>query len=174
MTRFERFIIFSSTAIVGLSGIVYGVMKYLMISSDPFSVVNHPLQPWMLDLHVLGAPLMIFAVGLIAREHIFGQLRKSGKRGRASGLVTLCCLTPLIATGYLIQVFTHETARFVCVVVHLITGTVYLAFFITHLVMGRRVAARRRGKALQPDGLRNGTWPGSDPGRLKSPARDTL
>lgn len=173
MTRFEKFIVFSSTTIVGLSGIVYGVMKYLMTASDPFSVVNHPLQPWMLDLHVLGAPLMIFAVGLIAREHIFSQLRRSGKRGRASGIVTLSCLLPLIATGYLIQVFTNETMRFACVIVHLATGAIYLSFFITHLVMGRRLSARRNGKVRAAAG-RTEAWPGSGSGRLERPARDTL
>ncbi len=171
MTRFEKLIVFSSTATVGLSGVVYGIMKYLMTSTDPFSVVSHPLQPWMLDLHVLAAPLMIFAVGLIAREHIFGQMKKSGRRGRASGLVTLSCLMPLIATGYLIQVFTHETARSACVAVHLVTGAIYLGFFVTHLVIGRRTAALRNGKPSPADPA--GTWPGAAPRSLKSPARET-
>ena len=148
MTRFERITVNSSTAIVGFSGVVYGVMKYLMTSSDPFSVVNHPLQPWMLDLHVLGGPLMIFAVGLVTREHIFGQLRKrSNGRGRTSGMIALSCLLPMIATGYLIQVFTDETARFTCVVLHLSTGAVYLGVFFAHTVIGRRIAALKNGES---------------------------
>ena len=146
MSTLERVMVNLSTAIVGLSGVVYGCMKYLLSANDPFSVVNHPLQPWVLDIHVLAAPFMIFAVGLIAREHIFSKFRKgsNGRRGRATGLVVVICLLPMISTGYLIQVFTNEQARLACVILHLVTGVVYFAFFVAHLVIARRIAALKR------------------------------
>jgi len=149
MNRLERFLIHLSTLIVGVSGILYGVMKYLMTSNDPFSVINHPLQPWMLDLHVVGAPVLVFAIGLIAREHIVCQMRKGrGRPGRASGLFAVGCLLPMISTGYLIQIFTNETARQVSVVVHLTTSGIYLLAFVAHLAVSRRSAARRRAASL--------------------------
>ena len=144
MTAFDRFLVNLSTLIVGLSGLVYAVMKYLMSPVDPYAVVNHPLQPWVLDAHVLSAPVLILAVGLIARDHILYQLRRAANgQGRRSGALALWCLLPMMSTGYLTQVFTNETARLVCVVVHLTTGVLYLAAFAVHLVISRRIAARR-------------------------------
>ncbi len=153
MSTAERVMVNLSTVIVGLSGIVYGFMKYLLSNDDPFSAVNHPLQPWLLDTHVLASPLMIFAVGLIAREHIFTKIQQgsNGRRGRSTGLVALTCLLPMVATGYLIQVFIHEQARLVCVILHLVTGAAYLGFFAVHLMVARRIAALKRSAGRSAD-----------------------
>jgi len=149
MTSFERIFLNLSTAIVGLSGLAYGVMKYLMTTDDPFAAVNHPLQPWALDLHLLGAPLLIFGIGLVIQDHILAQLRKKPNRGgRGTGLVALACLLPMASTGYLIQVFINETARAICVAVHLTTGIVYLWVYVAHLAISRRIAARRKLAAV--------------------------
>jgi hypothetical protein len=145
MTTFERCMMSLSTLLVGVSGAVYAIMKYLMSPADPYAVVSHPLQPWMLDMHVLAAPILIFTVGLIVHDHIVAQLRKpTDRQGRRSGALALCSLLPMISTGYLIQVFTNDSARFICVVVHLTTGGFYLAAFAVHLVISRRIAARQR------------------------------
>jgi len=148
MTGFQRWFTNLSTLIVGVSGVVYAWMKYLMTSHDPYSVVNHPLQPWMLDLHVLAAPLLVFAVGMIARDHIIAKLKSNGSRpGRGTGLFAVVCLLPMIATGYLVQVFTGDTPRLVCVVVHLATGAIYLAAFAGHVTVSWRAAARKAGRS---------------------------
>ena len=149
-----------STVIVGLSGIVYGIMKYLMTPVDPYAVVNHPMQPWVLDIHVLAAPLMVFAVGLIAQDHIVTQLKKRQKTGRLSGLLALWCLFPMVATGYLIQVVTNETARPIFVGIHLSTGGLYLILFAAHLIIARRSAVRRKEAAAlaAAEGQTTGAW----------------
>jgi len=145
MNRFEKAWVNLSTLIVGASGAIYGVMKYLMTSDDPFSVISHPLQPWMLDVHVLAGPVLVLAVGWIARDHILAKARKHNGGARRSGWFALVCLLPMISTGYLIQVFTNETARLVSVIVHLVTGTIYMTAFIAHLAVSRRLAARKKG-----------------------------
>ena len=145
MTGFTRLLVNASSMTVGLSGAVYGYMKYLMAGDDPFSAFHHPLQPWMLDLHVISSPLLVFALGMIAREHILAQFQKGpGRRGRGTGVMAVACLLPMIATGYLIQVFVDEQARLICVIVHLATSAIYLAAFIAHLVIARKIAALRR------------------------------
>ncbi|HKY33279.1 MAG TPA: hypothetical protein VJV23_12135, partial [Candidatus Polarisedimenticolia bacterium] len=155
MSRTERLLINLSTLLVAVSGILYAWMKYLMSPIDEFAVVNHPWQPWMLPLHVLAAPAMLFAIGLVAREHILSQIRKGpGRAGRGTGLVAVACLLPMVSTGYLIQVVTGETARQVAVVVHLTTGIIYTVMFAAHLVVSRRIAARRKANgAMQENGL---------------------
>ena len=154
MGPLERWLTNGSTFLVAGSGIVYGVMKYLMRSDDPYAVVNHPLQPWALDLHVVAAPLLVFALGMMMQHHIVGQLsRGAGRSGRGTGLVAVFCMAPMVATGYLIQVFTNDRARLACVVVHIVTGVVYTLMFLAHVVRSRRQAARRRsqGDSLDVD-----------------------
>ena len=152
MRPLERWLTNASTAIVAGSGIVYGVMKYLMRSDDPYAVVNHPMQPWMLDLHVVAAPFLVFALGVMMQQHIVTQLaRGPGRPGRATGLVAVFCMAPMVATGYLIQVFTNDTARLASVVVHIVTGALYTLMFLAHVVRSRRQAALRRARGLPPE-----------------------
>lgn len=149
MTPLERWAVNISTLIVAISGILYAIMKYLVTSQDPFAVINHPLQPWMLDLHVLGAPVMIFAVGWIASVHIADQFRKGVRRpGGFTGVFAVICILPMVSTGYLIQVFTQETARLTLIIVHLITGGLYMITFVAHLIVSRRLAARKKNGAV--------------------------
>ncbi|HZI95307.1 MAG TPA: hypothetical protein VFE84_13765 [Patescibacteria group bacterium] len=161
MTTLEKTLINLSTLLVGLSGILYGWMKYLMTTDDPYAVANHPLQPWALDLHVLASPVLVLALGMIVQDHVVTQLQKGpGRPGRSTGLMAAVCVLPMIATGYLIQVFVDETARRVCVGVHLVTGMIYLAAFLAHLVMSRRAAARRKTEAAQAAaaGMTTAAW----------------
>lgn len=149
ISRLDRVLTHSSTVVVAVSGFAYGWMKYFMVTDDPYAVVNHPWQPWMLDLHVLSAPVLVYALGFIAQGHIMAQLARGRRRpGRATGLLAVSCVLPMIATGYLIQVFTHETARLVCVWGHVITGVVYTGGFLAHFGVSRLTAARRRAMSV--------------------------
>ena len=87
MTRFHRWFLYGSTIATAASGITYFVMKRFFESSDPWAVINHPLEPWALKLHILSAPLMLFAVGLISTQHIWRSLRSSLPTGRHSGRI---------------------------------------------------------------------------------------
>jgi hypothetical protein len=139
----ERACLSWSVALATVTGIAYWIMKDLMPRSDPFSVLGHPWQPHALAAHVLIAPVVIFSLGLIAREHIFGGLRKGGRGGNGrSGLATVLLAAPMVASGYLLQVITAPGPRRFAALTHLVTGAVFAACFAAHLVM-----ARRRGRA---------------------------
>src|SRR5262249_18836666 len=62
MSAIEKALVNLSSILVGLSGVAYAWMKYLMTTDDPYAVVNQPMQPWVLDLHLLAAPLLVFGV----------------------------------------------------------------------------------------------------------------
>ncbi len=152
MSRFERWMVNLSTVITGLSGIVYAIMKYLMLSDDPFSVINHPWQPAMLSLHVLAGPVMIFGLGLIAQDHIWAQMRRQTiSQGRGTGIMALACVLPMVATGYLIQVASGEPWRKASVVIHLITGGLYLVAFAAHLHVAWRMTGRLPSPPPDPE-----------------------
>ena len=102
MTRSERWLFDISNLLVGGTGVVYGIMKYLMDPVDEWSVVNHPWQPDFQHLHVLVAPALVFAVALFWKGHVFEKLSNSSKRGRLTGLVLTVQFVPVVVSGYLI------------------------------------------------------------------------
>jgi thiamine biosynthesis lipoprotein len=136
MTPLQRWLLHISSALLVVSGLSYAIMKYLMVGDDPYSAVSNPMQPWALSVHVLSGPLAIFAIGWIFREHIAGRRRSKG-----SGLYAAALLVPMIASGYLLEVVTHESVKQALVVVHLVCGGLYAACYVAHIVRARRMAA---------------------------------
>ena len=121
--------------VVTLSGVVFFCMKYLMTNDDPFSAVNHPWQPHFLALHVLAAPLLVFSLGLIGREHILWQIIEPRRhRSRVSGIATIVLGLPMVASGYLLQVVTDPTPRGLLVWVHIVSGALFATLFLAHLL----------------------------------------
>ena len=151
MNWFERILLSGSSLLVGISGVVLGVMKYLMTAADPYAIVHHPLQPLMLKIHIVSAPLLVFAVGIVFVKHIWEQWRAGLMRGRISGLWTLLNFVPMVFSGYLIQSVTHGGWLFAMVVVHLVTGTAFLIGFVAHqAAIWLWVWTRKRRKAAAP------------------------
>lgn len=147
MSRWEAWLVHLATVLVGGTGVVYAWMRYLLPPADPYAVVNHPLQPTVQHLHVLLAPLLVFAAGLIFREHVWKHWRRGVERRRTSGLGLLFVLVPMIVSGYLIQTATGETWRLAWVVIHCATGGLWLAAYAAHALEGWRRRSRRRRPA---------------------------
>jgi hypothetical protein len=135
-------------------------MKDWLQPLDEFAVINHPLQPWVLKAHVLAAPLMVFAIGLVAAEHIWRQYKLRIAAGRRSGVLSMWMIAPLIATGYAIQVVTHTGWLEALAWAHLATGVAYLVGLALHhpiprrfvhpLLDGRRARRSRRRGGPEP------------------------
>jgi hypothetical protein len=70
---YQKWLVWTTSFLTGATGVVYWWMTDLMQPLDEFAVINHPLQPWVLKAHIVAAPLMVFAVGLIAADHIWKQ-----------------------------------------------------------------------------------------------------
>jgi hypothetical protein len=145
MTRFESLLLRVSTWLSALSGAIFLAMKYLMENDDPFSILGHPWQPHMLATHVLVGPVVVFALGLIFRDHVLGRyLNGAGREGRRSGAATILLAAPLVLSGYFLQIVTGETARLALVMIHVATGVMFAGLFTWHL---RATAGRRRERA---------------------------
>src|SRR5438128_2419924 len=84
------------------SGVVFAAMKYWMKSDDPFAVVNHPWQPHVLSAHVLLGPIAVFAFGWTFASHMLPALVNRAPN-RASGIVSMVLIVPMVASGYLMQ-----------------------------------------------------------------------
>ena len=119
---------------VGLSGVAYGVMKYFMAGSDPDSRAGHAWQQPMLKLHVLAAPFLVFALGLVFSGHALARLKGGTDAGRASGSGLLGLAAPMILAGALVQVLTGDAARQWTGWIHAGLGVVYLLAYAAHFL----------------------------------------
>lgn len=134
MKRWVASLHHASILAVGLSGLAYGVMKYFLHGSDPDSRVGHFWQQPTLKIHVLTAPLLVFALGLLFSAHALARLKAGESPGRMSGAGLLGLAAPLILTGSLVQVLTGNAARQWTGWIHAGLGAVYLLGTLAHLL----------------------------------------
>lgn len=132
MNKFEKYFLIAACIVTAISGTVYGLMKYMVTSVDPYAVVNHPWQPFFLKLHILAAPFMVFSLGLIFRRHILDRWATGGKTGRRTGAFTICVFLPMVLSGYLIQVVTGGSVLDGLVLAHLVTAGAFVAGLSMH------------------------------------------
>jgi hypothetical protein len=118
-------------------------MKYLIVPSDPFAVVNHPWQSAMLAGHILSAPLLVLAVGMTVRSHIIPKLA-NGLTNRRSGLIALCTFLIMTMSGYGLQVAASDWLMRVALWLHVGSASVFSLAFAAHLVIACRSAAQPR------------------------------
>jgi hypothetical protein len=132
VTRNEARIQNAANLLAGGTGLVYVWLKYFA-DKDP-SALAHPAEPSVQALHVVLSPLLIFAVGLIWRDHVLRKLRRLRRRGRASGILILVLFPPMALSAYMIQVTVDEVWRQGWVVAHLVTSGLWIAGYVVHLV----------------------------------------
>lgn len=138
MTKGEAWFTHAATLAVGVTGVVYAWMRYFATPADPFAVVNHPWQPFVLHAHVVTAPLLVFAVGMIWRAHVWERVRSGFKARRRTGILLFALVLPMIASGYLLQVAEGERAREVWLVVHVATSALWVLGYPAHQLSPRR------------------------------------
>jgi hypothetical protein len=132
VSRFEAWTTHAATLLVGGTGLAYAWLRYLVRPADPFAVVNHPLQPLVQHLHVLLAPLLVFAAGLMWHQHAWGYWRQGVERHRRSGASLIFTLVPMVVSGYLIQTAVDGDWRRLWVIVHLAASGLWLLGYLAH------------------------------------------
>ena len=149
MSGFERWLFHLSNLAVVATGLIYTAMLYAMESDDPFSIVNHPLQPQVQHLHVLLAPLFVFAVGLIWRQHIWNHWSRGVRQARRTGTSLLLLLLPMVASGYFLQVAVEPQWRTAWGWVHLVSSGLWVLAFIGHFSASfRRSRGAKKSRSL--------------------------
>jgi hypothetical protein len=134
VTRLQVWFLHITIALVTLTGVLLAWMKYGMKSDDPFSVVNHPMQPGMLAAHVLVAPVALFGLGWVFSTHIVPKFRSGAKPQRRSGLSSMWLIAPMVMSGYVLQVVTSDGARHWTAVTHWSTSAVFLIAYVIHQI----------------------------------------
>jgi hypothetical protein len=142
MSRLEAWFVHVANILVGGTGLVYAWMRYFARSADPFAVVNHPWQPAVQHVHIVVAPLLVFAVGLIWRSHVWTGFLLSASARRRSGVLLLGTAAPMVASGYLLQTATGPAWRTAWLGVHLAASALWVAATLVHQMTPRRRTGR--------------------------------
>ena len=132
MTSAQSWIVHASNLLVGGTGVAYGWMRYFIESDDPYSVVNHPWQPHAQHLHILCAPLLVFAAGLLWSGHVTHHYQGRQKHRRRTGISLALLLCPMIVSGYAIQVSVEDSWRTIWVVLHVATSVAWIVMGLAH------------------------------------------
>jgi uncharacterized membrane protein YidH (DUF202 family) len=141
MSRIQLGWLHVSVALTTLTGIVFAYMKYFMTPTDEFAVVNHPIQPHMLAVHVVIAPLALFVLGWVFSSHMLPKYRFGDGSNRKSGIGAMILIVPMALSGYLLQVSTSEVLREAMAVAHWISSGVFAVAYLVHLVKPKAAAA---------------------------------
>lgn len=149
MTRACAWFVHIATALVGVTGLVYGWMRYLLEPVDEFALVNHAREPLLKTLHILTAPLLVFACGLLWRHHVWARIRAGYPHRRWSGMALAALLLPMVASGYLMQTAVEPEWRQVWIWVHGITGSLWVALYLGHHFL---VRSRAQDQSTGGDG----------------------
>jgi len=140
-----------SALAVGGTGLVYGWMRYFLEPADELALVNHPAQPLWQGAHVLLAPLLVFACGLVWSAHVWPRVRAAFRARRPTGLVLFALFFPLVLSGVALQVAESDWLRVGLQWVHSLGGTLWVLGYGVHLLSPRAPGPARRG-AGQPGG----------------------
>jgi len=139
MTWWERWGFNTLHTVVAVTGVVFFYMKYMMVTDDPFAVVNHPWQSLTLAAHVVSAPFFIAFFGMLFRSHSFRKIMSSNPKNRRTGWTSLVSFSLMALSGYLIQVVTSSVLITVMIWAHVATSTLFVVGYGIHLVLGYRV-----------------------------------
>lgn len=143
MTRAEAWFSHVSNLLVGGTGLVYAWTCYLTEPADPLAIANHPWQPALRHLHLLVAPLLVFACGLVWREHVWKRVRSGYPARRRSGLGLFALFAPMALSGYLLQTAADERWQRVWIVLHVASSLLWVLAYAVHQLSPR--GARQPG-----------------------------
>lgn len=150
MNKTESLLLHLSTIALAISGMVYTYMHYFLKPSDPFSVVGNPWEPAVLKFHIIVAPVLILAVGMILHAHILFKLSAGTQTGKKSGILLIGMFIIMVLSGYVLQIV---TVRKPVLLIHLISGVLWSLGYLSHqvsaYVMKKAMAQRFATKPQQ-------------------------
>jgi len=91
-----------------------------------------------LDVHVLVAPAVLFAVGWFWARTCSRSSDGAATAGRGSGLGLVALVALMAASGYALQALAAPLWRAAFAWAHAISGTLFAALLVGHFAIGRR------------------------------------
>ncbi len=142
MTRGEKAFFWSSLGLAGGTGLAFGLARWFGERMGEFGPEPHPWQGTLQHIHVLGVPLLVFALGWMVKGH--GVPGLQAKQRRRSGLGLLALAAPMVLSGYAIQVATHPGVQLAVRWVHGISAGLFLLACGAHAFQATMTFRKRR------------------------------
>ena len=127
-------------AITAMAATGFWLLWIVFLSSPPeeteleMFAVEHRWQPLLTTIHIVVAPVLVFAVGFIWTEHIWKRIGFKNAQRRNTGIVLVLVFVPLVLGGYCLQVVESETFRSALGWIHAGAGVLFAACYVSHLI----------------------------------------
>jgi len=132
MSPLERWSLHLAALLTAGTGLMDGLLRWFGVRMGEFGPEPHPWLPAAQHLHVLTAPLLLFALGMTVRGHLQAKLKR-GSEGRRTGLGAAFLIAPMVLTGYAVQVVTDPAWRTAFSWAHGIGAGLFLLAYLGHL-----------------------------------------
>ena len=137
MTALERWSLHVAALLTAGSGFLYGWLRYFGQRTGEFGPEAHPLQGLLQHLHVLAAPALVLALGVILKGHVDPMIRGGKLKFLGTGLWLLLGLAPMVLGGYAVQVAVDPAWRKWWAWVHGLASLLFLGAYLVHLTRKR-------------------------------------
>lgn len=134
MNPLERWSLHLAALLTAGTGVMDGLLRWFGQRAGEFGPEPHPWLPAAQHLHVLTAPLLVFALGVMVKGHLQARLRK-GPEGRRTGLGAALLIAPMVLSGYGIQVVTEPAWRTGLAWAHGLSAGLFLLAYLGHLAI---------------------------------------
>jgi hypothetical protein len=122
------------TYITIFHGFIYYIVKYFLQVETEYGLRAHPTQGLIQGIHIALSPLLIFAFGVLFKDHII-KMYQSAKKKRKTGVTLTLTMFIMIFSGYAIQVIYVQTPKMVSSYIHIGISLLFtLAYLIHHLL----------------------------------------
>jgi hypothetical protein len=123
VARWQRLLLLGTALLLLISGGAWLAVHYLLGAGA--GELPHPLEPWLMKLHGLGAFTALFGVGVLVGAHVPAGWRVSARlnRQRRSGIVLSSVLGATVLSAYLLYYFAPEEWRGLMGWTHAALGT---------------------------------------------------
>jgi hypothetical protein len=130
--------VYSATALLVISGIVWLVLHYFLVTPGEFGEGVHPMEHLTLSVHGGVAMAALIVYGSLLPIHI--RRAWAIRRNIFLGIAVVVFMLALAITGYLLYYAGGEEARPIIGAVHWILGLAVPAVLAWHVLSGRAKA----------------------------------
>jgi thiamine biosynthesis lipoprotein len=142
--RIAKWIWYFTVSVVGITGVGLIWTRYFLASDDPFSIINHPMEPYLRNIHIFVAPLLLIAFGYYLRDHFFPRIYNGKYSGKKSGLSIVLLISVQVVSGYWMQTTIDMDFRNILMIIHISAGLGFLFIMSIHFYTARSVRMKKR------------------------------
>jgi hypothetical protein len=147
MSRLERWSLHLAALLTAGTGLLDGFLRWFCVRAGEFGPEPHPWLGPVQHLHILVAPVLVFALGMMVRGHLWNRLQAGGE-GKRTGLASALLIAPMVLSGMGIQVVTSPAWRTGFAWAHGTSAGAFLLAYFAHLTLrgwqaGERLVSER-------------------------------